>query len=425
MIRRLLPVYLVLLIIVSLVSLAWLIWGDGTIWSPLDEIAHYDYIHELSTGRVPHPKEFISDHTLGITLDYFGFPAGMAKYDGAKESLGAMGRSYEAQQPPVYYLLMAAPDAMLERAGVSPPTVIRLLRSVNILFYGGAAFFIVLAYRDLSPLCGLPPVYGYFVAFFATAVRYLFRYQLDSDHLSALLGAACVYLAIHLWRTRDHRYVAWSGLAAVLAVLTKYTNGLLLLGWLLNTLFYYERAERPRARIRLRHAAPLLLLPLYFGINAWLYGWGDILKTKDTMEYFRHLVTPAPAPNLVVGSFLNNSVSLEPKWTQPIPFLYLLLLVILVNYGLSFFRLFLLDDKSVLPLFVATQTAGLILLACMLLNAWVTTVDWRAFRYFEGYDIFWYTALTATPLLIGSRLVRIAAAGAGALLAGAMVYIWL
>lgn len=424
-IARLLPAYFTLLILVSLSSYVELIWGKGTIWSPLDEIAHYDYIHQLSTGHYPHPSEFISDHTQQITDDYFGWPAGMQKYDGTKESLGAMGRSYEAQQPPVYYLLLAGPDWVMERAGVSAEGTIRVLRSLNLPFYAGAAAFIVLTFRDLELLTGVPALYGYFVAFFATGLRFLYRYQLGADHLSALLGAASVYLCVRLWSTRNHRFVFWSGLAATIAALTKYTNGLLLLGWMLNTAWFHERVKRPGPRRRLTDAAPLMLLPVYFGVNAWLYGWDDILKTRDTMEYFSHLVTAAPAPNLVIGSFLNRSVSLEPKWTHPLPLLYVLLLVILVNYGLSFYRLFLLGDRRILPLFVACQMAGFILLAILLLNAWVTTVDWRQFRYFEGYAVFWYTALTATPLLIESRIVRVVSACLGALLAGVMVYVWL
>lgn len=422
-IRRYLPAYLVLLACVSLSHHVRMIWTTGGIWSPLDEMNHYDYIDQLSSGRMPHPREYISDYTERITVDHFGFTAAV-RYDGTKESLGSAGRSYEAQQPPVYYLLMAGPNYVLKKLGVAPPTQIRLLRSFNLLFLTGTAFLAILVFRELSALVGLDALLGYFIAFLTMSVRYAHRYHISPDQLAPLLGAACVYLAVRLWRTRDDRYVAWSSLAAVLAFLTKYPSGLLLPFWVVNTLFYYRHCGRRRFLECLQQLWPLALPVAYLGGNAYLYGWADVLKSQATAEYFGELVEPVFNVGYVTGQLMALSLDLRPLWEPPVLLLALLLLLVAGNYVLGFHRVFIAEDRRALPLFVACQMAGLVLLTAVLLNPYVPAIHWYHFRQYEACSLFWYAALIATPCLIDLRWVRIGGTVFGTAIATWMTWLW-
>ena len=102
----------------------------------------------------------------------------------------------------------------------------------------------------------------------------------------------------------------------------------------------------------------------------------------------------------------------------------ILLLVVGLNYALSFHRLFLVEDRRALPLFIACQAAGLILVTALLLNPYLPTVHWYHFRQYEACSLFWYTALIATPCLIELRWARVAGAICGTAIATWMTWLW-
>lgn len=417
-------VWLVLLACMAVPHYVKSVWATDDIWFISDELAHYDYIDQLSSGRLPHPRDGLTDYTIEITADHFGFPDGL-HYDGTRESLGVVGRSYEAQQPPLYYLLLAPPNYVLKKLNVAPPTLIRILRSFNVVVYIGMAVFILLTFRELSMMLGLDPLLGYIVACLAISVRFVHRHHISNDHLPALAGACAFYLGVRLWRTGRHRYMAWSCLAAVLAFLTKYTAGLLLAFWGLNTLFFYRRRGWRGWRTTLLHFAPLGALVLHFAGNARLYGVRDILGLRAADEVLWAFTKPNLNLVDVLRDLFARSVDLRPVVTIPTPVALMLLGVMGLSYALSFYRLFIRDNRNALPLFLACQVSVMVVLLAVVLNPYTTGIPWFFFRFWEAYGLCWYTALVATPFLVETRWLKTAGIALTVSALTWMTYVWL
>ena len=123
-------------------NIAWTL--EQPIWSPRDEIAHFDYVEKLSVGRLPLPDEPISDSTFAMCLEFSW--ARPADFDGTRPSMGLAGTSYEAWQPPLYYALLTPPNLLLESLGANPRlriTVLRLFQTgdVRVRFNGARQVF--------------------------------------------------------------------------------------------------------------------------------------------------------------------------------------------------------------------------------------------------------------------------------------------
>lgn len=421
---RYLSFYLLFLGLLAIPHYVDLIWFSGPLWSPVDELAHYDYIDQLSSGHMPHPRDSITPYSERITAEYFGFPEGV-HYDGTNQSLGTTGKSYEAHQPPLYYLLLAGPNYLLKAAGVPPPVQIRILRSFNILIFVGTAILILLTFRDLTAMMDVDPLLGHFVAYVTVSVRFIQRYSISCDNLAAIIGAACIWLSVRLWRTGDQRYIGWSCLAAVLTFLTKYTNGLLFLVWGLNTLYFCQHRGRNPLRSVLWQWSPLALPVLYILGNGFVYGWDDPLKSKSAAEYFAGFLGINLNVFEIIRDLMGHSMDLRPALEYRTGVAIFALGLISLNYAISFYRLLILQHRRILPIFVACQMSVLIILAAFLLNPYVGGVSWYFYRHYEGYDGFWYTSLVALPFLFENQWFRSIGIGIGAVAATWITYVWL
>jgi hypothetical protein len=79
------------------------------VWAELDERAHYDYIQKVvEEGRLPRPTDLASPETQAINDGTYPRPSPVNIAD-----LGLGGRSYEAMQPPLYYLAVAPAFAVV------------------------------------------------------------------------------------------------------------------------------------------------------------------------------------------------------------------------------------------------------------------------------------------------------------------------
>jgi 4-amino-4-deoxy-L-arabinose transferase-like glycosyltransferase len=79
------------------------------VWADIDERPHYDYIQKVvEDQRLPRPTDLVSPEVQAITDRTWPRPSGTDPAD-----IGIAGRSYEAIQPPLYYLVAAPSFAAL------------------------------------------------------------------------------------------------------------------------------------------------------------------------------------------------------------------------------------------------------------------------------------------------------------------------
>lgn len=198
------------------------------VWAPRNELAHYDYIARIAAGSLPHAGDRISSDTFRMTMES-GFrwktPAG---FDGTRESMGIEGRSYEAQQPPLYYAALAVPERAMQLADVAPHVRIPALRIFQgIVVFAGAALAILL-FRELSLLTGISATSGWLFAALLALLNATRFATLGNDAFGLFFGNLMFWADFRAIRTRRLGPAVFGALACSAAMLTKYTSAALL-----------------------------------------------------------------------------------------------------------------------------------------------------------------------------------------------------
>jgi 4-amino-4-deoxy-L-arabinose transferase-like glycosyltransferase len=94
---------LVVLELVALVVLAGVTVSRFRVWADVDERPHYDYIQTVvEEQRLPRPTDLVSPEVQAISDRTWPRPSPTDR-----AAIGLPGRSYEAMQPPLYYLVAA------------------------------------------------------------------------------------------------------------------------------------------------------------------------------------------------------------------------------------------------------------------------------------------------------------------------------
>ncbi len=383
---------------VASAALAW----KAPVWGPRNELAHFDYIESVSRGALPRSGGLIAESTFQITIEGFEWkrPAG---FDGSRESMGAEGRSYEAQQPPLYYALMAAPNLALRVGGAPPLLRVRLLRLCQIALVAGGALLAVALFRELSLLFGISALNGYLLAAWLALINGARFTTLGNDSLSLLLCNLVLWLDARAWRTGRAGFAALAGGAAGAAFLCKYTNGLIFLVHITMTFGAWREKRWPRLQF-----LGALFLPFVIAL-AWAAfslarsgGAPDFLATQALFEgqtgsvrggwrFLRILIldslrlghagvaAPVSAPRYVIAMIaLNGLLSAARFARERRP-----------NWNAA--------------LFASSLFAALLLGVAAALNANYPGVWWSAFRHFGGYQAIWFTAIFSIPFPLSER----------------------
>jgi 4-amino-4-deoxy-L-arabinose transferase-like glycosyltransferase len=109
------------------------------IWAHVDERAHYAYVQTVAEEqRLPHLDDLVSPEVQAITDRTWPQPS-----PNDPAAVGLAGRSYEAFQPPLYYVL-AAPFFALP---LDHRDKVYVLRGLGVLLLGVAVFLLVLLAR--------------------------------------------------------------------------------------------------------------------------------------------------------------------------------------------------------------------------------------------------------------------------------------
>ncbi len=250
-----------------------------------DEIAHFSYLQSVAEeGQLP---------LLGPTLIS---PQAEAIYEGTYPSPGRLdpanrglsGRSYEAFQPPLYYLLAAAPFRL---AGADYVVKMRVMRLVGLALLLAAA---LLLWRLTVELIGDPGEAEPYFAFALTALLWpgivLRTVTISNSGLEFLIG---IGLTLVLWRAWQRRSVGWLIGAAVLigfGLLTRLTIIVFIPG-LLICAFVVLRQAQISARARWLAAASVVVIPALM-MAPWLLSNLDRYGSLTGSRVVRQLMEP-------------------------------------------------------------------------------------------------------------------------------------
>ena len=357
------------------------------VFALVDEAAHYDYVQTIAEeGRLPDLRtELVSPATAA--LDEGTYPA-PARTDPADRGLA--GRSYEAFQPPLYYLVAAGPFA----AAGSPMAAVRALRLL------GAALLALAAYLLWRLARGSPAVFAVALCFLlwpGVVVRTVTASNAALE-LPMALGALLALRAAH--ERRDGRVLVLAGALVGLGLLTRLSLVVLVPALAAVALPYLRDGRRGAAALAL--ALPALLLAPWMASNVDRYGAPTASALVREMQ--EPVLNPTGA-DLGAGDLralhgrLLGGVLAEEWWSELLPAGKrrvrdaFLILAVAVPFALVLVR-----RPPGWALLCAPLVLGLVLMTAGLLIG-----DWDFF-----YPRYLYGVLPAAGVAIGAALGRAA-----------------
>jgi hypothetical protein len=279
------------------------------VWGLVDEAPHYDYVQTLAEdARLPRlDRDLLHDEVLALDdRTYPGPPAREAT------ERGLAGRSYEAFQPPLYYLLATPVFAV---AGDHEAKLFAL-RGLGLALLLGAMAVAWLLTRRLVPEDPVP-AFGIVLTVFLWPGVVVRAVTVSNAALEILLGTA---LSLALWRAlseRSERWLVGAGAMTGAALLTKLTTIAFLPSLaLVCAAFLLERRWRP---VAFALGIPALAIAPWLASNLERYG---SLTASDRAQ---RLLEPAVNPTSrdfgvddLPGKHLNllNGVLPEEWWLE-------------------------------------------------------------------------------------------------------------
>ena len=251
--RGLIAVQLVALVALSAVT----VWRFP-VWALVDERAHYDYVQTVAEERrLPDLCcDLISPEAEAIDEGVFPAPP---REDPADRGLA--GRSYEAFQPPLYYLVAAAPFA----AGGDHMAKVRVLRLL------GVGCLLVAASLLWRLARGSPAVFAVALTFLLWPGVVVRTVTVSNAALELPLALAALLAARAAHERRDGRLLALAGALVGLGLLTRLALVVLVPLLAVVALLHVRRGGR-RATAALALALPALLLAPWIASNVERYG---------------------------------------------------------------------------------------------------------------------------------------------------------
>ncbi len=242
--------------------------------SVFDEPAHLDYVLRAESGEVPRMGDRLTDRAVvAIVCRGAARPEDCDADDRQPHRLGADGYQYEAQQPPVYYLVTGA---LRRVAALGPADGLLLtarLTGAVWLVAGLVALWLALARLRVRPLAAAT-ILG--VALASPAGLYQTA-TVNNDAAILLLGSLAIHFLLDAERPATAgRLLAWSGLAW----LAIWTKPQILLAFVAMGVVSLLRRERSGWRaVR----DDLWLVPVAVGGLAYLV-WGALMDARAIID---------------------------------------------------------------------------------------------------------------------------------------------
>src|SRR3954454_23827081 len=202
--------------VLAVVVLAGITVARYPVWTLVDEGAHFDYIQTVAEkGHLPVITDLVPPEVEAIDENVYPAPP---RRDRAKRGLA--GRSYEAQQPPLYYVLSVPAFAVAS----DYKTKVRVVRTFDVLFLLGAMVVFLLLAREVLGRDDLALAATALAAtVFLWPAIVVRGVTISNEGLELLLGISLIYA---LWRAISERRAGWliaAGALLGLGLLTRLT----------------------------------------------------------------------------------------------------------------------------------------------------------------------------------------------------------
>ncbi|HEX5925314.1 MAG TPA: glycosyltransferase family 39 protein [Baekduia sp.] len=250
------------------------------IWAEIDERQHYVNVQAIAEdGRYPLQADLVSTEVQAITDRTYPRPS-----PNDPRSQGLAGRSYEAVQPPLYYLL-AAPAFLAPVDHRDKVIVLRLFDLVVLM--ATLALAAALCREVLGPRW-----HAGYAAVLATVlwpgvlVRMI---TISNDVLALPAGLLVALLTMLAWRRRSPRWLLFAGVALGAALLTKATLVFMVPVLLVTAANALRSQVVPRARPAavLAIVIPLVMVTPWIVANDVRYGsLGLIGSSPDVLALY-------------------------------------------------------------------------------------------------------------------------------------------
>lgn len=401
-----------------------------SIWSPRDEIAHFDYIEQLSSGHWPQAGEMISDRTFAMCLHDFDWPR-PDDFDGTRGTMSVFAFSYEAWQPPLYYALMVLPNRALDWLDVSPTTRLVTLRLLTLGFVYAGLLMVVALFYELGKLGAVGREVGWLVALALAVTNLQHYFSLGNDNLAPLFGATFFWLHARHHRLGESRCLWWAAFVTGLGIWCKFSNGLLLVVHVVLCLL------RPRAgalESTWRSRLATLVIPLGMAIALLTlnhFRFGEVLNISTTEERFAPRTVSTDYSPLFLTFLVHDSllliwkngarfVAAHPRtlawwWGFAATLAVNALLVLVCRLRGKWTA-----RQGVVLL--AVGITAMVVAAAAILNLKRPSVYWYNFRHFFAYAVPWFTAISLSGIALPPRIGTWVTALFG--IAGTAVVVW-
>lgn len=404
------------------------------IWSPKDEIAHFDYIHRLSSGRLPRSDEPISERTFAMTVSGLHW-AKPPDFDGSLATMGVAGVSYEAWQPPLYYALLALPNLVLDWCAVSATTQIMTLRLLQLFLVYAGILMVVVLFAELARLGAADRTVGWLLAVVLAVTNLQHYFSLGNDNLSVLLGSSFLWLHARHVRLGKRTDLWAAALVAGLGFWCKYSNGLLMVMHAAACVFLRPRAGPERSPLaRLAANALPAALPIAMALALLAHNqlrFGDALNTSITAARFTPLVlstdnVPLFLTFLVHDSLLRvwvNGAIFTSEFPHTFGWWWWFAAALATNAVLlavcAIRRRW--GPRQVFVLAAVVVTSTVVGIAS-LLNLWKPVANWYNFRHFFAYAVFWFVAVSFCAVPLPATLGRLVTVLFGVAATGVVIH---
>jgi hypothetical protein len=349
-------------------------------WSPIDEYAHMDYIERLSVAQMPAISDTLS---ASILTDIQQHPERSVGGIHDIDQLGLAQFSYQAKHPPLYYLLLAVPNSLMQLLDVSLFQRVMILRVLSVvLFMSGLLLFFPIARKLRNLKYEISATYVWFAILWCLMTVVHERYGLGNNLLSPLLCNAALLSCLQYNSTGSKRDIGLLSFFAALSVCGALTNV-----FLLPILFLCAIRTFFAGRVVLNFLMVMLGLVIPAGI-LWIW---QAYSTPDPivanwindlihLAYPAHMVGYRVFLSLLLNDLL--TIHLFGYTLQTTLFHIVLFFVNLILFVAVWFRS---SQPGFRWIWMSYACAAYWLFLLFILNRYVADVTWVAFRHYLGF----------------------------------------